>query len=188
MLAKLTIKGLHEYTDGAIWDNLEFPEGIDKEVAVNEILRQCSEFSTVYPSLEFLVPAIKAWGKKWYFTFQKWYEAMTKEYEPLWNVDAKTVITDAFNKSGQNSGSGDNVHQNASYDSDTFKNAEKDTMTSSGSFTEGSQNRHEEVRQGNQGMTKSQDMLMDEYNVRTWNLYSHIADIFANEMCICIYN
>ena len=211
MLAKLTLLGLHKFSDGSIWDDLEFPEGIDKDTAVNEILRQCSEFCVLYPDLEFLKNAIPAWGRKWYFTFEKWITVINTEYEPLWNLDVKISIGDDGLKSGSNSkntsgttgstvtSGGTNTHQNSAYDSDEFKNAEKDTRadsstasgsssgSESGSFSETDKNQHEEYRRGNQGITKSQDMLMDELNVRTWNLYSHIADIFANEFCITLY-
>ncbi len=251
MLSKLTLLGLHKYSDGSIWDDLQFPEGINKEIAVNEILRQCSEFSLLYPDMEYLKSAIAAWGRKWYFTFNKWITVINTEYEPLWNLDVHIDITDDGNKSGDKSGTtqgstqgtvtgstqgsttenttgstsastdldATNTHQNAAYDSDEFKNAEKDvrdestsstgsssqtvtgsstgsssetsTGTSSGSsseeWTEADTNDHTEYRRGNQGITKSQDMLMDELNVRTWNIYSHIADIFANEFCITLY-
>lgn len=211
MLAKLTLLGLHQFSDGSIWDDLIFPEGIDKQTAINEILRQCSEFCVLYPDLEFLKNAIPAWGRKWYFTFEKWVSVINTDYEPLWNLDVKISIGDDGLKSGQNAKStsgttgasitsgGTNTHQNSAYDSDEFKNAEKDTRSDnstssgtstgseSGSFSETDKNQHEEYRRGNQGVTKSQDMLMDELNVRTWNLYSHIADIFANEFCITLY-
>ena len=211
MLSKLTLQGLHDFSDGKIWDELVFPEGIDKETAINEIMRQCSEFSILYPDLEFLENAIPAWGRKWYFTFEKWINVLQTEYEPLYNLDVKISIGDDGTKSGTDSKttsgttgatvntSGSNVHQNSAYDSEEFRNAEKDTRTDgstssgtsngseSGSWSETDKNQHEEYRRGNQGVTKSQDMLMDELNVRMWNIYSHIADIFANEFCITMY-
>lgn len=203
MLSKLTLLGLHKYSDGDIWSDLTFPEGINKETAITEILRQCSEFCLLYPDMDYLKAAITAWGIKWYFTFEKWITVINTEYEPLWNLDVHIDISDDGSKGGNRSGTtgantsinGANTHQNAAYDSEEFKNAEKDiqsnTSSSSGSSTEiwneTDGNDHEEYRRGNQGVTKSQDMLMDELNVRTWNIYSHIADIFANEFCITLY-
>lgn len=259
MLSKLTLLGLHKYSDGDIWSDLTFPEGINKETAIAEILRQCSEFCLLYPDMDYLKAAITAWGIKWYFTFEKWITVINTEYEPLWNLDVHIDISDDGNRSGDRSGAtqgstqgtitgstqgstqgtneenttgstnaktdidATNTHQNAAYDSDEFKNAEKDlrdenttstgsssqtvtgsstgsstvsstetsTDTSSGSsseeWTEADTNDHQEYRRGNQGITQSQQMLMSEINVRTWNIYSHIADIFANEFCITLY-
>lgn len=203
MLSKLTLLGLHKYSDGDIWSDLTFPEGINKETAIAEILRQCSEFCLLYPDMDYLKAAITAWGIKWYFTFEKWITVINTEYEPLWNLDVNVDISDDGTKGGNRSGStgantsinGTNTHQNAAYDSEEFKNAEKDiqanTSNSSGSssetWSETDGNDHEEHRYGNQGITQSQQMLMSEINVRTWNIYSHIADIFANEFCVTLY-
>ena len=203
MLSKLTLLGLHKYSDGDIWSDLTFPEGINKETAIAEILRQCSEFCLLYPDMDYLKAAITAWGIKWYYTFEKWITVINTEYEPLWNLDVHIDISDDGTKGGNRSGTtgantsinGSNTHQNAAYDSEEFKNAEKDiqentsnsTGSSSENWSETDGNDHEEYRRGNQGVTKSQDMLMDELNVRTWNIYSHIADIFANEFCITLY-
>lgn len=204
MLSKLTLLGLHEYTEGDIWADLTFPEGIDKEIAISEILRQCAEFSVLYANPDFLKAMITQWGNKWHHTFYKWITVLTTEYEPLWNLDVHSTITDNRTRSGDNisnttaesTASAENIHQNAAYDSESFKNAEKDNSDSSGNisdstageFSEKDDNIHEEYRRGNQGITKSQEMLLDELNVRSWNIYQHIADIFANEMCICIYD
>ena len=196
MLSKLTLLGLHTYTDGKIWDDFYLPEGLDKETAISEILRQAAEFSILYANPEFLQKMIGQWCKKWEFTFEKWYAAINEEYNPLWNVDAHVSTSDnrseAGSDSGQTGASGENTHLNAAYDSETFKNAEKDVNSASGSssssFSKTDNNKHEEYRRGNIGVTKSQDLLRDEINIRTWNLYSHIADIFCNELCICIYN
>lgn len=203
MLSKLTLLGLHKYSDGDIWADLTFPEGINKETAIAEILRQCSEFCLLYPDMDYLKAAITAWGIKWYFTFEKWITVINTEYEPLWNLDVNVEFSDDGTKGGSRSGTtgantsinGTNTHQNAAYDSDEFKNAEKDTQantsnstgSSSETWSETDGNDHEEHRYGNQGITQSQQMLMSEINVRTWNIYSHIADIFANEFCITLY-
>ena len=40
---------------------------------------------------------------------------------------------------------------------------------------------------GNIGVTTSQMMLQSELDVARWNLYEHIADLFASEFCIMIY-
>lgn len=40
---------------------------------------------------------------------------------------------------------------------------------------------------GNIGVTTSQQMLRDQLDVVTWNLYEHISDIFIDEFCILVY-
>lgn len=94
MLSKLTIAGFHNYSDGALWDNLFLPDGISKESFINEVLRQASEFPLLYPDLEFMKCQIGEFSKKWYRNFERWYAAYTAQYEALYNVDVKTTFND----------------------------------------------------------------------------------------------
>lgn len=94
MLSKLTLIGMHNYTKGAIWDNIMLPAGIDKDVLCNEILKQCGEFPLIYPDDEFLKAQIQMFFKKWYHNFERWYAAYTEEYNALYNVDVTSNITE----------------------------------------------------------------------------------------------
>ena len=62
---------MSNYSDGAIWDNLELPEGYDKEIVVSEILRQGGEFSVLYPDLDYMKYMIGIWAKKFYHNFEQ---------------------------------------------------------------------------------------------------------------------
>lgn len=283
MLSKLTLIGLHEYSEGAIWNDLELPEGIDKDILVNEILRQNGEFCTIYPDEDFLKLQIQIWSKKWKPNFTKWVDVLNKEYEALWNVDVHESFREdgtneensakegsasgvagsiagsitrgnkdskeSSNTYGNNSGStnttgsgngvsvGNNQNDKykAAYDASIVQQTEKEVVStslsnsehnssstseygsnsssSSGSYSEitslsssestsessSSDNsesmtansehtiKTENWKRGNQGITMSQELLLAELNVRRFNLYSQIADIFASEFCVCVY-
>lgn len=216
MLSKLTLIGLHNYTSGKIWDNLELPEGIDKDILVNEILRQNGEFPVIYPDPEFLKIQITYWSKKWYHNFERWVAANTKQYEALFNVDVTTTTTDEvkdngadtknFNmqRSGSNNGGSNGTAENkkAAYDTSTYQPVTYDSTNSSTSLSTSESEMHSEsnsnswehsqtmveVKQGNQGITMSQELLLAEYNAWLFNLYTQIADVFASEFCITLYD
>ena len=95
--SKITLIGLYNY-DPTIFDNLTFPAGIVKEVAINEILLKSGEFEIVYPDPEFLKSMIEHWGKKCYRTFEKWIEALSIEFNPLYNYDRYEEYTDSRSK------------------------------------------------------------------------------------------
>lgn len=95
MLSKLTLVGMHNYSDGAIWENLVLPEGYNEEIIIAEILRQGGEFSVLYPDLDFMKYMIGVWSKKFYHNFERWYDAFCFEYEALYNLDVKSTITTA---------------------------------------------------------------------------------------------
>lgn len=73
----------------------------------------------------------------------------------------------------------------------------RDMGSSSGSYgnTNGSsesgddsfENKHTGRMYGNIGVTTSQQMLKSEIDIARWNMYEHIADLFASEFCIMVY-
>lgn len=93
MQSKLTLIGLYNYDNTAL-DLLSFPEGIDKQLAISTILLRCGEFELLYPSLPFVKSLCDVWSKKHYRTFEKWYNALQIEYDPLENYDRKENWTD----------------------------------------------------------------------------------------------
>lgn len=227
MLSKLTLIGLNNYSNGAIWDDILLPEGIDKELLINEILKENGEFCLIYGDMDFLKVQIQMFFRKWYSNFEKWIDVLNEEYEPLFNVDVKTSNTEhGINEgnsatSGRNdntrnssasggstgSNSGTNEHLKAAYDASTYQGVDKDissgttslnsseyasevaSATTSESMTSNSEHTitNEEYKRGNQGVTMSQEMLLAELNVRRFNLYDQIADIFASEFCVTYY-
>lgn len=108
MQSKLTLIGLYNYDNTAL-DALSFPLGIDKDLAISTILLRCGEFELLYPSLPFVKSLCDVWSKKHYRTFEKWYNALQIEYDPLENYDRKEKWTDEHSgkdvTSGTTSGS-----------------------------------------------------------------------------------
>lgn len=220
MSAKLTLMGLYNY-DPTLFDSLTFPEGIDKQTAINTIILRCAEFETLYPNLEFLKFAIGAWGTKHERTFAKWYEALELEYNPLDNYDRHEEYTDTegINKNGShdvtvtssrttgNTNTTTNLtreSQVSAYDqSSGYTPKDKDvtngTVTDSGSEsgtdrnagsdseTESRTMQHYARTHGNIGVTTSMALLREQLSLVEWNLYDHIADLFADEFCIQVY-
>ena len=92
-MANMTLIGLYNY-DNTLFDNLTLPEGINKDIAVNEILMRSGEFEVLYSNLEFNKYQIGKWSEKHYRTFEKWIRALNIEYEPLENYDRMEEWTD----------------------------------------------------------------------------------------------
>ena len=196
MLSKLTIAGLNTYTEGHIWDKLTLPEGVDKDTLITEIIRECSEFSVIYTDPNFLTDMIGKWSDKWYHNFSRWWTAYNFEYNALYNLDVEATYTDngSTNTTGNSSTSNNSevLSQKSAYSTESFKNATKD-MTSNRSGSSGTSNTtntntRTERRFGNQGITQSQEMLQSELDVWYNNIYQMMAEVFAAEFCICIYD
>ena len=125
-LAKLTMIGLNQYLlqmkDQTLFDLLELPEGIDKETVVDNILLEGGEFEVLYADPEFMRNAIGMWGRKHYYTFDKWIKAQALEYNPLENYDRQEDWTDTGNRGESSQARRDSGNTR------TFDNQDKRTL------------------------------------------------------------
>ena len=105
----LSIMGLYEY-DNNIFQGLQVPEGLNREAVINEILLQCAELEIMYPNIDIMKLAITTWSIANQYTWQKLYDTMVVDYNPIWNVDANVTETLAGseNRDIARSGSGSN--------------------------------------------------------------------------------
>ena len=209
-----TLIGFYQY-DTTLFDEIMLPDGIDHDTLVNVIMMECGEFQPLWTDYTFYKSAINQFFKKWNQTFTKWQEALSIEYEPLYNYDRYEEYTDTFSEtrtgsssettSGSNqttnSGSSTNTHTKSAFDSSTYEpyekteitDSESGTATSSGTSsgttrgTNENELQHDAHLYGNIGITSSQDMLRQQLDIVEWNIYQHICDLFAAELCISLY-
>lgn len=224
--AKITLIGMESYLnpDHSVFENLTLPEGIDRDTLIGSIILRCQEFELLYTDPDYMILAVQIWGKKHYWTFDRWVKLINKQYDPLYNKDYHEVIEDthqgAASGSGTNSDSQDFTrtdnlqstndetitHSEKAYNSgSTFVETEKDVRdqdtsqtgtvrnagTATGTFSNTSNdsyvNGHNLHGYGNIGVTAAQTLFMKEVNVAKFNMYEHIADLFASEFCLMIY-
>ena len=170
----LSIMGLYEY-DNTLFQGLQLPEGLNQEAVINEILLQCAELEIVYPNIDIMKLAITTWSVANQYTWQKLYDTMVVEYNPIWNVDA-TVEIDR-----ETSGSGNATDAVKGFNSNTW--AESDKTDTSSSAEEDVTER----RTGNIGVTTTQQMLEQERKIAEFNMISYIAQSFKQRFCLLIY-
>ena len=224
--SKITLIGMESYLnpDRSIFENLTLPEGIDKDTLIGAIILRCQEFELLYTDPDYMILAVQIWGKKHYWTFDRWVKLINKEYDPLYNKDYHEEITDTHEgaASGQGSstetqnqtrtddihGSNDETltHSEKAYNSgSSFVETTKDVTdqktaqtgtvnnqgTATGTFNNSSNDSYVNGRKlhgyGNIGVTAAQTLFMKELEVAEFNMYEHIADLFASEFCLMIY-
>ena len=205
-LSKITLIGFNNYYDH-LWDELSVPSGINKEILISNILLRGGEFEVLYSDPVFMMHAIGVWSNKWNRTFEKWLKALSEEYNPLHNYDRHEIYTD--NRSidrtenakavdiSSSSGSGNTENEVSAYDVSTYQPHDQASTSSVGNNTSNSNTdtkgqtsdvlKHDAHLYGNIGVTTSQQMLKDELDIDTWNIYEHITDLFLNEFAIYIY-
>ena len=92
-MQRLTLIGLSNY-DSTLFDNLELPDGYDKETFINSLLLEHGEKCVLYSNPAFMKNAIGLWGRKWSLELTRIYEALTAEYDPIYNYDRYEEYTD----------------------------------------------------------------------------------------------
>ena len=125
----LSIMGLYEY-DNSMFQGLQVPEGLNREAVINEILLQCAELEVVYPDIDIMKLAITTWSIANQYTWEKLYDTMVVNYNPIWNVDA--TVTDTLSGSESRdisrSGSGSNNRTVNLADNETVNLADNETV------------------------------------------------------------
>lgn len=96
--AKITLLGFYKWMEDS-GDDLfkafdELPAGIDKDDLVANILLRGGEFEVLYSDPVFMQAAIGPWLKKWQRTIEKWLNALSIKYDPLYNYDRNEEWTD----------------------------------------------------------------------------------------------
>ena len=143
MGASLSIIGMYNY-DNTLFDLMAVPAEFDsdtRELLINNILLECGGLETVYPEITFLKQAIGVWSEKELPTWERIYNAMMAEYDPIENYNRNESIT--VTEDGEDKHSGNDVSANSGTDS--FSNTpattttEKVTGYDSGSLVERSQ-------------------------------------------------
>lgn len=250
MQSKITLIGMYDF-DNTLFEELTFPAGIDRDLAIDRIINKSEEFELLYSDFNYLKERIGTWGKVHERTFRKWKEALDIEYEPLHNYDRHELYNDTRQRDYEdesNKAYTDNkmrnfedsqseasdTHSNtitgsestsstdqkvSAYDEDTYSDKQKEdasartNQTGSGdasgnvtrngkgdelNIADGKENnnasgksneivKHDAHLYGNIGVTTSQQMLKDQLDIVTWNLYEHISDLFIEEFCILVY-
>ena len=186
----LSIMGLYEY-DNTLFQGLQVPEGVSKEHVINEILLQCAELEVLYPELATMKLAITTWSVANQYTWQKLYDTMVVEYNPIWNVDATVTIDRDIEETidRDTSGTGNATDSVKGFNSNTWAESDKTDTTSSAS-EDISNERNEDVierRTGNIGVTTTQQMLEQERKIAEFNMISYIAQSFKQRFCLLIY-
>ena len=113
---------LYQMKNQTLFDLLELPELIDKETVVDNILLQGGEFEVLYADPDFMRNAIGIWGKKHYYTFDKWATAQQLEYNPIENYDRIENWTDEGNRGEKSQARRDSGNTR------TFDNEDKRTL------------------------------------------------------------
>lgn len=164
-MARLSILGLNELSNGSVWDRLIVPDGIDRDDLINNILMECAELGLVYTDPDTMKNMIGIWSRKEQTNWIQLKKALETEYDPLHNYDRHEEWRDTGSS------------QVAGFNQDADM-ADRDAAQSD----------HTGHLYGNIGVTMATQMAQAElaFRIQT-NLLDAITQSFKNQFCVQVY-
>ena len=210
-IATQTLLGLYQTglrRNKNFFNNLTFPEGIDHDLVVTNILHNAGDFEVLYPDLDFMMDACSMFSTKWQRTFEKWLAVMAEEYYPLDNYDRKEAWSNSHSLSSSESTSASTYTSDSTSNSTVTDNdisafnantLQNDTSASVNALTAG-QSKNDHILQnmkglkelddhrgrvhGNIGVKTTQSIFLEEWELDKLNIYDEIYILFAREFLI----
>lgn len=178
-MSMMTVMGLYQFDD-TLFDSIALPVGLDKDTMISSILTECAELETLISDPDILKKALRYWSNKNLDNWQHIYDAMTENYDPLWNKDGTYTETESRDLHSTGTSTG----QVSAFNTESFRNQSRQDAsgTDTGTVT---RTRRET---GNIGVTTSQQMLTEEINLRRqFNIYDIITEDFKSRFCLMVY-
>lgn len=188
--AQLTLFALYNFVPD-LFNNLTFPEGIDRGQALDAILWECADLELVYSNPELIKRKMLSFSADYSYKWSQLYRSMHFEYNPIDNYDRTETFTEHSSASGSDSGTNgmDSTQSSKAFNESAF--SERDKSHDAGSYnnsTSGTGDISRTLRaRGNIGVTTTDQMITGFRNTVNFKLYEIIAKDFLNTFCVGIY-
>lgn len=192
----MSVLGLYNW-DHSLFDLMELPEGIDREVVVGNILQETAELEVLYPDPNFMKQSIALWSKKEVEVWQHLYDTTKYDYDPIENYNRKEEGTreSEDHSNGSGSAEGGSESYEAGYDSvasgqddglvKTRRNSANSSSNSQSTST--GESEYSIHAHGNIGVTTTQKLISEERNIAKMNLYDIIIKDFRDRFCVMVW-
>ena len=215
-----------------LFDNFTLPAGIEKADLIDRMLLEIGEMETIYTNPLILKDAFGFWSRTRVKVWQKLYDIITYDYNPIWNVDGETWHQGNTESHGTQSGSSERDytrsrttqdvfagHVESASDTTNYISADNssgwsnDTKTdfngeeatnNTDNVTEGITDNDDistsgqddrtgidnwyEKRQGNIGVTMTQQLLEKEQELwENFDMYGYIIEEVKQEFCVMLW-
>ena len=192
---RMTLYGMYQY-DPTLFDGVTLPEGMDKTLMVNQIIRQSGDLFPYYQVPPQVKTAITEWFARRKDNFAKLWQGFTAEYNPIENYDRREDSTETPNITHTLSNSGQDASTNEAdvqgYNGTDYvpnsRTKSSGTSSTNGTDTESGTRTYTSRIHGNIGVTTSAQMLEGELALRkSMDIYALIAAEFETDNLIRVY-
>ena len=188
----------------SLFNGLTLPEGLELSTLRSILLAQYGELDTICNNATDLAAYLAIWSAQNEEAWTRILEALTDEYNPLHNYDRTEHETEQASSGGSSSFTGrtdqsgtetatESVQgvNSTTYVPSSQTEREPDLHNQSVSSTQsvGSEQRGRDLHvSGNIGVMTSQDMLIEEVQLRSkYTAYGTIAEAFRRDICVGVW-
>ena len=179
MPSTMSLLGLYNW-DNTIFDGMAVPEGVDKEVVINNLLRECAELEVLYPQPDAMKFFVTEWAKERLPVWKRLTDTLHYEYDPISNYDRHEEWTD------ESSGSTEGMSENLTAGFNSSGSDVPESRNTASSSASG-KNKRTGRAYGNIGVTTTQQMIEEERRVSDFDIYHVIIQEFKKTFCLLIY-
>lgn len=192
---RMTLYGMYQY-DPTLFDGVTLPDGMDKTLMVNQIIRQSGDLFPYYQVPPQVKLAITEWFTRRKDNFDKLWQGFTAEYNPIENYDRHEESTETPNitRTLSNSGEDNSTNEadvqgfNAGDYAPNSRTKSSGTSSTTGTDTERGTRDYTSHVHGNIGVTTSAQMLEGELALRKgFDIYVLIAEEFETDNLLQVY-
>lgn len=192
---RMTLYGMYQY-DPTLFDGVTLPDGMDKTLMVNQIIRQSGDLFPYYQVPPEVKSAITEWFTRRKDNFAKLWLGFTADYNPIENYDRQEDSTETPNITHTLSNSGEDASTNEAdvqgYNGTDYvpnsRTKSSGTSRTNGTDTESGSRTYTSRIHGNIGVTTSAQMLEGELALRKGlDIYALIAEEFETDNLIQVY-
>lgn len=182
---------LYEF-DNTIFDNMVWPQETDATLAVQAILFKCGLLTPVYGEPALNKQTNTFWSQSNLFEMEQVWKALRSDYNPIENYDRYTDSKRDIIDNGTYSTDVDSTTTSkiSPFDTGGFQNSDQ-TTSDSGTHGASGNDRddiYNEHTHGNIGVTTTQQMIQQEIKLRKKSFYDWVADKYANDMCLGVWD
>lgn len=207
--AKITLIGAQQYmlaTSNDLFEHFQVPDGIDRDALIDKIMMDNGEFEPIYSDPNFLKDSITNFSIIHQRTFEKWWNALNIEYNPLENYDRmeewddsgsqgrissevsshnRTTSTDGESTdigSVSNMDSGETTGYTSAFDSDSYQKSNKSESTTNSTTTNSATNTSNVTESESDDITNQSSDDVNTSNHRTGRAHGNIGVTTSQQM------
>ena len=186
----ISLQGLYDL-DSTIFEKLVLPNGLDKNVFINNLLEQSYEFEVLYPNPMYMKNMLEQYSLMRLPQWQRMYNVMTKEYNALENAQLVEEVTTntTGTQQGNSNGTRNQINKVTGYDSVNAVPSGENEDTNNDTYSNNSTGKSvvKSERHGSIGVVTPQSMLMQELQVCKHNVMEYIIDDILQKFTIMLY-